>query len=392
MTPKRSSVRLLLGTLLVPAAIAQTPGTFTPTGNMTVARFAHTATLLADGRVLIAGGCTDEQGPSATPPFCGNTVTATAELYDPGTRTFVATGSMTAARAYHTATLLPDGRVLVAAGFGGGSSENGTLDSAELYDPLTGTFTATGGLNSSSIIGTNTATLLSDGRVLITGSNTDAALYDPATGTFAVAGDGTRPPPFPTATLLDDGRVLFASPFFTAELFDPGTATFSPTGNGTVGARATLLASGKVLLAGGNDDPGPSSLANLYDPATGNFIATGNMITSRADHTITLLADGRALVAGGSSWMDATLAGGQPAMVHYCCPLNAEVYDPATGLFAGAGGMTAARKGHTATLLRSGEVLIAGGSSGGYPGALVTAEIYHPETALPSRGVSSPRK
>src|SRR6476619_6681692 len=98
--------------LILPAGLAQlTPGAFISTGSMVSPRFAHTATLLADGRVLIAGGCIDESGANATPPFCGNTITATAEIYDPATGAFTRTGNLTAARAYHTSTLLPDGRV-----------------------------------------------------------------------------------------------------------------------------------------------------------------------------------------------------------------------------------------------------------------------------------------
>jgi hypothetical protein len=132
-------------------ARAQAPGMFTATGNMTAFRYRHSATLLQDGRVLIAGGITQ----NTAPPF-GQTVTATAELYDPATGTFVATGSMSSARASHTATLLPDGRVLIAAGSGGGSpplvGPEYSLVRAELYDPSTGTFTATGDMTTPSIV------------------------------------------------------------------------------------------------------------------------------------------------------------------------------------------------------------------------------------------------
>src|SRR5439155_16399964 len=127
---------------------------------------------------LIAGGCSD--GPpflGLLPPWC-RTVTATAELYDPATGTFVATGNMTSPRAYHTATVLPNGRVLIAAGVGdGGPGDN--LTSAELYDPSTGIFSATGQMNCK---GAWTSTLLLDGRFLISGSCVE--LYDPAVGTF----------------------------------------------------------------------------------------------------------------------------------------------------------------------------------------------------------------
>jgi hypothetical protein len=140
-----------------------------------------------------------------------------------------------------------------------------------------------------------------------------------------------------------------------------------------------LLSNSTVLTAGGNDDPGPSALASLYDPVNETFTPASHMITPRADHTITLLGNGKVLIAGGSTWQDVKLPDGNVGMYHVCCALNAEVYDSLTGAFGNIGSMTAARKGHTATLLNNGDVLIAGGSGGGYPGALATAEIYHPE-------------
>jgi hypothetical protein len=378
--------------LVLPAAMAQlTPDTFTAPGSMITPRFANTATLLADGRVLIAGGCVDGSGLNAVPPFCGNTITTTAELYDPATGTFTSTGNMTAARAYHTATLLPNGKVLIAAGLGEvhrpSPDSNGpayALTSAELYDPSTGTFAATGNMNTRSIAGANTATLLPNGQVLVSGTETYAELYDPLSGAFAITGNGTVPS-CAMATLLPDGRVLDTSSgyWFCASLYDPRTGAFSPTGKGTgpVGTRAVLLSNGTVLAVGGNDDPGPSSLASLYDPANETFTPASNMLTPRADHTITLLANGKALIAGGSTWQDVKLPDGNVAMYHVCCALNAELYDYVTGTFANTGSMAVARKGHTATLLNNGDVLIAGGSGGGYPGALATAEIYHPEPA-----------
>src|SRR6516162_337863 len=108
---------LLCLVVFASVVLAQSPGTFTATGSMTMARFGHTATLLVDGRVLIAGGCVKDQ--FGDPTFC-KAATDSAELYDPITRTFTATGNMTTPRWSHTATLLPDGRVLIAAGHGDG--------------------------------------------------------------------------------------------------------------------------------------------------------------------------------------------------------------------------------------------------------------------------------
>jgi hypothetical protein len=131
-------------------------GTFSPTGSMTTARSYHTATLLTDGRVLVAGGITSGRA-------------ASAEIYDPKTGTFIATGSMTTDRYSHTATLLTDGRVLVAGGYGtnSASTNSASLASADIYDPRAGTFSATGSMTTAR--GGQSATLLTDGRVLIAG-------------------------------------------------------------------------------------------------------------------------------------------------------------------------------------------------------------------------------
>jgi hypothetical protein len=149
-------------------AAAQSAGTFTPIGNMTASRGGHTATFLPNGKVLITGGRSD-----------GLT---SAELFDPVASTFVATGEMIAPRRGHTATLLTNGRVLITGGFL--SNTNTALASAELYDPSTGTFTATGSMLTA--MAGHTATLLYDGRVLVVGDNDTPELYDPAMGTFTV--------------------------------------------------------------------------------------------------------------------------------------------------------------------------------------------------------------
>ena len=338
------------------ASEATTPapnaGTFSPTGSMSTVRSNQTATLLSDGRVLIAGG-------EFIPPG-QNTYTSlvSAELYDPTTGTFSPTGRMTTARGCHTATMLSDGQVLIAGGFG---YDSVPLASAELYDPATGTFSPTGSMTTPRTC--PTATRLADGRVLIVGGTGDASaeLYDPATGTFSPTGSMTTIRNDGAATLLADGRVLFAggdddsmNPLASAELYSPNTGTFSPTGSMNAPRlfeAATLLSDGQVLITGG-ETPEAWSSAELYDPKTGRFGPTGSMTTSRNSPTASLLANGSVLIVGAAG-------------------TSAELYDPQTGTFSATGSMTVARDRPTATLLAAGRVLVAGGGT-------ATAELYQP--------------
>ena len=287
-------------------------GTFTSTGTMTVSRSMHIATLLANGpaatngKVLITGGSDD----------LGDEIDlTTAELFDPATGTFTATGSMKEMRSEHTATLLANGKVLIA----GGTANN----DAELFDPASGTFTSTGEL----IVGGRwgcTATLLNDGTVLIAGGRdaedvfdafplNNAELFNPATGTFtATIGAMTNFRYGHTAALLNNGQVLLAggingNALQDAELFDPTTGIFSATGvmsTARVHQTATLLNDGTVLVAGGftfTTITNGIATADVFDTTTNMFTPTGRMGAPRFLHTATRLNDGQVLITGGQA-------------------------------------------------------------------------------------------
>ena len=337
------------------------------TGSMAAARSGGTATLLRDGNVLVVGGSGDSRGSDLS--------LASAELYDPGTRTWTSTGSMVSRRRGHTATLLPDGTVLVVGGDDCCTGAMvGTLASAELYDPDTGTWTATG--NMITPRAAHTATLLPDGKVLVAGGGkpfpvTSAELYDPVSGTWTATGSLGMPRMGHTATLLSNGRVLVAggqngdaAVVASAELYDQESGTWLATGNMTkprLRHTATLLPDGRVLVAGGR----PDTSSELYSPDTGTWLATGSMVAPRTGTTATLLPDGNVLVAGG-------LPGGNPG--EGVALASAELYHPGTGTWTATTSMSAPRADHTATMLRDGDVLVAGGGNRG------AAELYDPGT------------
>ena len=229
--------------------------TWSATGRMITARTGLTATMLPDGEVLVAGGAENHND---NPAF------NSAELYNPSTGVWSATGSMIGARAWHNATLLHSGKVLVAGGWNNGDA----LSSAEIYDPATRAWTATGPLTTARQGGG--ATLLLDGRVLVAG------------------GAGPNPPTYTLAS---------------AEIYDPATGSWSATGSMTTARRtnpATLLPNGKVLVAGGMDGKSVFlASAEIYDPATEVWTTTGSMTTVRGEPATVLLSTGRVLVTGG---------------------------------------------------------------------------------------------
>ncbi len=337
---------------------------FVATGSMTTARANHTATLLSNGKVLIAGGYNSIDGNLSS-----------AELYDPATSIFTLAGSMTTKRADHTATL-NDWEVLIA----GGTWSPDFPSSAESYNIATETFgnlqqmvynhnghTATPLVNGwilffggwrgdegkveyyfdgcffplSDCLDAreyHTATLLTNGKVLIAGGDnferaiSSADLYDnTGSGVCSATSDMLAPRENHTATLLPNGKVLIAGGYnsidsflSSAEIYDPDTESFTETDSMTIPREthtATLLPNGKVLIAGGYNGNGASSSAELYDPATQTFTATGSMTIPRETHTATLLPNGKVLIAGGWNFTDGSLS-------------SAELYDPASGTFS----------------------------------------------------------
>ncbi len=363
----RSLLLLVLGGHAA-IAMAQSLGTFTVTGDLTTARHSHTTTLLTNGKVLIAGGVSTSDG-KANP--------ASAELYDPSTGTFIATGDMTMARSSHQATLLPDGKVLIVG--------HGFDSSAEIYDPATGTFTAAGQRTNQAFFFATAAVLLPNGKVLIAGypglvdGLASAELYDPSTKSFTATGEMTARGHV-TACLLSNGKVLISGDRWSSsdEIYDPDTGIFSLTGTGRTTfpylyispVSALLLKNGKVLITLWSQDSlgdPVGSGAEIYDPSTGTFTAAfWNPVGSYYPASGTLLPDGAVLLTARN---------------------YAVLYDSDTGTLSGAGPMlTGQASGRARTLLPEGNVLISGGwICCGTPGTTVaSAEIYHPAVLVPA--------
>jgi len=336
-------------------------GAVSPTSQMLQPRSGHTATLLPDGRVLIAGGMRRNQD-----------FYKSAELFDPSTGKFQPTGEMSIGRVGQIAVLLSNGKVLIAGGWVG----TGGTDSAELFDPSTGKFKVISHMTARR--GRPSATVLTNGDVLIAGgeerdneSLASAEIFHEKTLTFETTGSMHHARVTHTATLLNDGRVLIAGGYAggvssSAEIYDPQTGSFTETGS-LLTARckhtAGLLPDGHVLIAAGSDSRGWNgnlSTSEIFDPKKGTFSAGSSLNESRfklPDEAVRL-SSGKLVVAGGSK--------------------NVEIYDPATGKFLVAQGQISdAWHFMTETRLKDGRVLL----TGGYPNsdrATAEAWVYQP--------------
>ncbi|GFE62824.1 kelch repeat-containing protein [Geobacter sp. AOG2] len=337
-------------------------GSFAATGSLNTGREEHTATLLSNGKVLVAGGYD-----------WLNTSTATVELYDPATATWSPAAAMTSPRAGHTATLLHDGTVLVTGGY---DDNYATLESSELYDPITDTWSAVGAMASSR--SGHTAILLPSGAVLAAGgmvggmSIAGAELYDPASKTWQATPPMATARSYHSAVLLNNGKVLVAGGYDadvaiipSAELYDPAANTWSQASamhQARANHAANLLPDGTVLACGGFDENyATSATAERYDPVADRWNAAAPMSSQRAFHTSTLLSRGLVLAAGGQG------ASGSLA--------TAEVYDPAGNAWIASGPLAVAQMYHSATLLTNGLVLLAGGNSE-VASAVTDAQVY----------------
>jgi hypothetical protein len=396
-----------------------------PLGSLNTSRYQHSATLLNNGKILIAGG--------VSCPTAGScTYLSSAELYDPVTGTSANTGIMATPQAA-PAVLLANGEVLIAGGSRCDPYGNCfSLNSIEVYDPLSGTFGRLGTMHAAR--DGHTMTLLADGRVLIAGgescipsqgggsysqnrneiqvgdahliyaafnpvtgyisctAQSSAEIYDPQSGASNLTGSLNSARYNAAAVRMADGRILVVggsseySPLYSAEVFDPTTGSFTPTSSGLGTARsspaATLLGNGLVLISGGSTCEAPTcptTAAELYDPAVDAFRYTsGNLNSSRVNHAAVLLTNGQVLLAGGTATCP------QPDI----CTSDAttEIYDPAADTFNPSSTLATARSEHTGTLLSNGSVLIAGGIANGT--TLSSIELYEPSNLVPA-GIQS---
>ena len=363
--------------VLVGSAVAEpnANGSWRTVGSTAVGHESAGLALLGDGRVLVAGGHALTRGRKWV-------LIDSAELYDPKTETWQATGPLVEKRqGIWSLVVLKSGKVLLA-------GEHDTLIGAELYDPKTGKWTATGKLLTGR--GGHTTTLLPNGKVLIAGGIDYSAggtpifdsteLYDPDKATWGTAGSMAVSRFKHAAVRLVSGEVLVAGGISTepsddralasAEIYNPVAGTWRTVGSMAAGrelVKAVLLPNGKVLAVGGSighfGKYKALASAEIYDPKTERWTSTGALVEARTQFTMTLLGDGRVLVAGGARPFTSALS-------------TAEIYDPTSGTWSEAGSMKTRRWNHRAVLLPNGDVLVVGGCD--LLGELTSVELYSP--------------
>ena len=392
------------GNAMITAADGSTSGTAalivttgTTQANLNTSRYQHSATILNNGQILVAGGINCPTAGSCT-------YLSSAELYSPGNSAFTTTGAMATARSA-PAVQLNNGKVFIAGGYSCDNSGNcSSLTSAEIYDPASGTFSGAGSMTVAR--SGHTMTVLGDGTVLIAGGQNctsatscsalqSAEIYDPNAATFTPTINIMSAARFgASAVLLNSGSVLIAGGFDGTNL--PAAAEiFNPTYYGTYGAftgvgpsltvsrfdaTATLLNNDQVLVSGGStcNLPGcPTNAAEIYDPVANTFSSVpGGMNVPRFNHTATLLTNGDVVVAGGYSSCGSSCTG----------EASTEFFDPVEGTFSSGQPVSTALAGHTGTLLANGNVLLIGGINAGV--TLASDEWYQPTSFTPAGLVS----
>lgn len=360
-------------------------GDFTRGQDLSLPRFIHRTAKLDDDRVVLTGGA-----------FRIWTISNTVDIFDPATNTISPAAAMTVQRWSHSATTLPDGRVLVTGGRTAISDASGVvLETSELYDPITDSWSPTGSLNVARR--SHTAALLPDGRVLVCGGGDKVSTsqqmpiqsceaYDVTTGVFTVVGNMTVPRSSHSQTVLDDGTLLLAggsigqgttAPTNLAEIFDPADNSFTAVGpmNYPHLAQAPgILRDGRVVFGASFFGSGMiSNLSEIYDPVAQTFTPSDSMFKQRIDIGGQPLLDGSVFVAGGVA------TGGFGAIFHS----SSEVFDPVTEQWQLSGIMSEGRDEFSGALLSDGRVLITGGFTrppGQNTGSrlLDTVEIYTP--------------
>jgi hypothetical protein len=337
--------------------LGQASGTWTNTGTLNIPRNGHTATLLPNGQVLVAGG-----------ESSNGTIVSSAELYNPATGKWDITGNMATARTNHTATLLPTGEVLVAGGIGVVNPQAPCTATAELYNPFTGQWRNTGSISAARYW--QGATLLQNGQVLVAGGaicwgfsggaspGNSAELYDPSVGTWKATGSmhNNR---FAPLTLLPDGQALVADQ--SAELYDPSKGQWTMTAPmyytfGTSRLATALLTNGDTLVYGNHF---ACYASEFYNPTANTWSRTnGQCGTGVSYGPLALLGTGKALLAGGF-----IIYSGKSFP-----SANSSLYDPSTNTWTATGKLKQAGS-HTLTRLSTGQVLAVGG---------IDAELYTP--------------